>query len=158
MPSPALSSTQPSILTKDAYPHYPSPPASLIALALPLPGMLLPIISPASPINPTLMRDNVEPPESIVNIAEQAIRLSREALGLDTQTKAGTSEISNPHFSFPWNSFSSPRCPTLKCYSSPSHACLILVRKSKNHRQGFVADCHAWISKRSSKQVCPSSP
>ena len=90
MPSPVLASTQPSIVTKDTYSQYPSQSSSLIALALPHPGMLS-IISPASPGNLSL-RDNIEAPESILDIAEQAYQLSRETLGLSTQTKAGTSE------------------------------------------------------------------
>jgi hypothetical protein len=90
MPSAVLDSTQPSILTKDAYSQYPSQPSSLIALALPHPGMLS-NISPVSPGTLTL-RDSIEAPESIVDIAEQAFRLSRETLGLGTHIKAGTSE------------------------------------------------------------------
>lgn len=94
MPLPILASTQPSIFTKDAYSQYPSQPSSLIALALPHPGMLS-IISPASPGTFTL-RDNIEQPESILDIAEQAYQLSRETLGIGTQTKAGTSESVMP--------------------------------------------------------------
>lgn len=47
--------------------------------------------TPASPSTFTT-RDTIESPESILNIAEQAYQLSRETLGLGTQTKAGTSE------------------------------------------------------------------
>jgi hypothetical protein len=91
MPSPVLASTPPSIITKDdAYSQYPSQSSSLIALALPHPGMLS-IISPDSPGTLTL-RDNIEAPESILDIAEQAYQLSRETLGLSTQAKAGMSE------------------------------------------------------------------
>jgi hypothetical protein len=94
MPSPVLGSTQPAILIKDPYLQYPSQPSSLIALALPHPGML-PTVSPASPGTLTL-RDSIEAPESIIDIAEQALRLSREALGISTQTKAGTSDSFKP--------------------------------------------------------------
>jgi hypothetical protein len=104
MPTPVLSLLQPAFLQKDIYPQYPSQTSGLVALALPLPGMV-PII--ASSASPTLPLREIEPfsttPESIANIAEEALRLSREALGLCTQNflpKAGKSRIIKPEMPF----------------------------------------------------------
>jgi hypothetical protein len=106
MPTPVISPSQPSFLQKDIYTQYPSQPSGLVALALPLPGMMPSIVPSASPdlplreLEPSILPNT---PKSIANIADEALRLSREALGLTTQyslPKAGMSKMIKPEIPF----------------------------------------------------------
>jgi hypothetical protein len=87
-----VSPTHTSFLAKDVFSQYRNAPeSSLIALTLPLPAM-----TPLSPDSATYncrgIQTTTSTPESLADMAEEAIRLSRQTLGqLDTRT--GTSEI-----------------------------------------------------------------